>query len=91
MIVVSLLSMAGEPLVGFPNGPGHTGKINHVVRGLGFEPSHINPTSSGWGWGGAGRGEGGGREIGVVEIEFNHMAKNSNNQKPKETLNAKLG
>ena len=52
MIVVSLLSMAGEPLVGFPNGPGHTGKINHVVRGLGFEPSDINPTSSGWGWGG---------------------------------------
>ena len=88
MIVVSLLFMAGEPLVGFPDGPGHTGKINHVATGLGFEPSDINPTSLGWG---GGRGEGGGREIGVVEIEFNHMAKNSNNQKPKETLNAKLG
>ena len=30
-------------------------------------------------------------EMGVVEIEFNHMAKNSNNQKRKETLTAKLG
>ena len=79
--------MAGEPLDGFPDGPGHTGKINHVVRGLGFEPSDINPTSSGW-WGG---GEGGWVEIGVVEIKFNHMAKNLINQKPKETLNAKLG